>query len=496
MKDFKEKTIRGGFAKLCGQAIGFVIRIGQMAVMARLLDPKDFGLVAMVTVVTGIYGLFTSAGLSSATIQSASINDEQISTLFWINLLVGAVLAVLCLVSAPVIVLFYHEPRLFWVTVAMAAGFIFNAAGVQHFAILQRQIRFVALTVIDILSTLLTLAIGVGMAVAGFGYWALVAMSIAYPAICTICYVLTTAWIPGLPRRGAGVRSMLHFGGVITLNGLVVYIAYNFEKILLGRFWGADALGIYGRAYQIANIPTQNINMAVGGVVFSSLSRVQDDPERCKSIFLKCYSLVLSMTIPITIFSAVFANEIILVLLGPKWKEAAVIFRLLTPTILIFGMINPFGNLLFAIGRTGRSLKLALVIAPLVITSYVLGMPYGPRGVAFAYSAAMTLWFIPHIVWCIHGTAISPRDILRTVKQPYLAALAAALFTSLFQFFLGHLVSPIPRLVLGGAILFGSYICMLLFVLGQKEFYLDLVRGLKGAATSDAKELEPAPADP
>ena len=127
-----------------------------MVVLARLLDPEDFGLVAMVAVVTGIYGLFTSAGLSSATVQKATITDEQISTLFWINMLIGTILAFLCVATAPVLVAFYREPRLFWVTVAMAAGFLFNAAGVQHFALLQRQLRYVALTVIETLSQLVS----------------------------------------------------------------------------------------------------------------------------------------------------------------------------------------------------------------------------------------------------------------------------------------------------------------------------------------------------
>ena len=117
---------------------------------------------------------------------------------------------------------------------------------------------------------------------------------------------------------------MLRFGGTITLNGLVVYVAYNLEKVLLGRFWGADALGIYGRAYQLINIPTDNLNSAIGGVAFSALSRLQNDPVRLKSYFLKGYSLVISLTIPITIFCALFADDIVLVVLGPKWTDAAV----------------------------------------------------------------------------------------------------------------------------------------------------------------------------
>jgi PST family polysaccharide transporter len=479
MNDLKQRTIRGGFVKLCGQAVSLLLRVGFMVTLARLLDPKDFGLVAMVTVVTGVYALFTSAGLSTATVQKASVTDEQISTLFWINVLVGSILTVLCLASAPVLVTFYGEPRLFWVTVALAAGFMLSAAGVQHLALLQRQLRYTTLTVIDALSQVTSSAIGVGMAVAGFGYWSLVAAAIVTPAITTLSAWVAVGWIPGKPRRDAEIRSMLHFGGTFTLNCVVVYAAYNFEKVLLGRFWGADALGIYGRAYQLISFPTDYLNGAIGGVAFSALSRLQNDPVRLRSYFLKGYTLTVSMTLPVTLCCALFADEIIQIVLGPNWADAAEIFRLLTPTVLIFAMINPTAWLLLSVGLQGRSLKLAFVIAPLVITAYLIGLPYGPRGVAFAYSTAMTLWVIPHILWCLYGTVISPVELFRAIGRPFLSGAVAAVFALGTQLWIGPSLGPLPRLLLGGSVMLAVYVWMLLFVLGQREIYLGLLNELR-----------------
>ena len=156
---------------------------------------------------------------------------------------------------------------------------------------------------------------------------------------------------------------MLRFGGTVTLNGLIVYVAYNLDKVLLGRVWGPVALGYYGTATQLINVPTANLNKAVGGVTFSALSRLQHDLTRFRNYFLKGYALVLSMTLPLTVFAAMFAEDIVLVVLGPKWTEAVPIFRLLTPTILVFGMIDPLAWLLLSSGRQIRSLKMALVIA-------------------------------------------------------------------------------------------------------------------------------------
>jgi O-antigen/teichoic acid export membrane protein len=489
MKDLKERAIRGGFAKLCAQVANYTLRIGSLMVLARLLDPKDFGLVGMVTAFTGVLSLFRDFGLSAATVQRLEVTDEQISTLFWINIFVGAILSVLTAAMAPVVAAFYHQPQLLWVTTALAGSFLLNAAGVQHSALLQRQMRFTALATIDVLSWLGSTIVGISMALSGFKYWALVGAAITLPLVTTVCLWIATKWIPGRPRRRIGLRSMMRFGGAITLNSVIIYIAYNFEKVLLGRFWGADAVGLYGRAYQLINIPTDNLNSAVGEVAFSALSRVRHDPPRFRNYFLKGYSLVLGLTIPITIAVAIFAPDLIAVLLGPKWKDAAPIFRLLAPTILIFALINPIGWLLFSLGMVGRSLKVALVLAPVVISGYVLGLPHGPKGVAFAYSAAMTLWVVPHIAWGVHGTVISLRDIGTVASRPIVSGIVAAIIALGIQTLFGQSLSPLVRLLIGGCILFSAYFGMLFYVMGQKSVYLDLVRGMAKRSSLETKAL-------
>jgi PST family polysaccharide transporter len=457
--------------------------------LARLLNPKDFGLVGMVTAFTGVLNLFRDFGLSTATVQRATVTEEQISTLFWINIAFGAGLAIIAIALAPVIVTFYHEPRLFSVTVVLAAGFLFNAAGVQHSAVLQRDMRFTALSVINIGALVVSTATAIVMAKVGYGYWSLVAMTVTYPLASTIGLWMVAAWIPGLPQRRSGLRSMMRFGGTITLNGVVVYIAYNLEKVLLGRFWGADAIGIYGRAYQLVNIPTDNLNSAVGEVAFSALSRIQDDPPRLRTYFLKGYSLVLALTIPITIVCTIFAKDAIYVLLGEKWREAVPIFRLLAPTIMIFAMINPFSWLLFAIGKVDRSLKIALVIAPLVIGGCVLGLPYGPKGVALGYSVSMALWLLPHIAWCVRGTAITFWDVMESLGRPLISGAVAGILTLVLQVSYGQALSPLSRLVIGVTVFVAVYLVMLLYVMGQEAFYVNLVRDLGGRRLVEEKAL-------
>lgn len=489
MKDLKEKTIRGGFARLVAQIANFVLRVGSLMILARLLGPRDFGLVGMVTAFTGVLDLFRDFGLSAAAIQRSTVTEEQVSTLFWVNILVGGFLGLVALAVAHPLAAFYHEPRLVGVTSVLGAGFLFNAAGVQHSAHLQRQMRFTALAVINTCSLMLGIAIAILGAKAGYGYWALVAMTVCTPLSATAGFWIAAKWIPKLPQRRSGIRSMMRFGGTLTLNGLVAYVAYNMEKVLLGRFWGAAALGIYGRAYQLVNIPTANLNSAAGEVAFSALSRIQDDPRRLRSYFLKGYSLVLAMTIPMTVACMLFAHDVIRVLLGPKWDASADILRLLAPTILVFAIINPVGWLLTSLGLVGRSLKLALIFAPLIIAGYVVGLSHGPKGVALGYSAVMVLCAIPLTAFCLRGTPVSLRDMMLTSARPLASAVVAGAVAFGARLAYGHLFAPLPRLAMESAVLLAVFSVILLFVAGQKTLYLDLLRGLMKRSSAESKSL-------
>ena len=479
MQDLKEKTIRGGAARLASQVASLALRTGAIVVLARLLDPKDFGLVGMVTAFTGVLSWFRDFGLSAAAVQRADITTAQHSTLFWINVLFGALLAVVTLAAAPAIAAFYHEPRLVWVAALLGTAFLFNAVGIQHSALLQRQMRFTAMAVISMVSLLVATAVAIGGAALGCGYWALVASSVIAPLVASIGFWLATGWVPGMPHRRAGIRSMMHFGGTLTLNGIVAYAGFNADKVMIGRFLGVDAIGIYGRGFALASMPTDNFNSAVGEVAFSALSRVQNDPIRLRNYFLKGFSFVLGLTLPITIACALFADHIVLVLLGPKWQASTEIVRLLAPTIAVMAVINPMGWLISSLGLVRRSLKIALVFAPLMILGCSLGLPHGAAGVAFAYSAVMVLWMVPHVAWCVHGTPISLRDVATTIIRPLASGVMAGAAGYAVRLMCGEFLSPLLRLLLESGVLAVTFFAVLVFVAGERALYVDLLRGLR-----------------
>jgi len=486
MKDLKSRTLRGGAAKGGAQAANFLLRIGCLIIFARLLEPADFGLVGMVTAITGLLILFRDFGLSLATVQRSEITDEQMSTLFWINIAVGVVLCLICMAIAPLVASFYREPRLSLIMAVLGLGFVFNAAGVQHSALLQRQLQFVALAVIDVVTLLVSSALSVVLALRGFGYWALVAWSVALPLTTTLQLCFRSKWIPGKPSFSAGTGSMLRFGGIVTMNTVVIHVAYNLDKILLGRFWGADVLGIYGRAYQLVTLPNDQINATLGGVAISVLSRLQNDRKRLWAYFQKGYSVVLAVTVPIAIMCALFAEEIIIVAFGPKWGDAVPVFRSLAPAVFAFAIINPPGWLLVALGMIGRSLRIALVIAPIVILGCVAGLPYGANGVAIGFSTAIMLWVVPHLLWSFHGTGVSLREVVLLIGRPLISSLGAGLCAWAAAYLIRPTLPAFATLTVSSAIFMAVYSFILLFIMKQGAFYLDIVRGLRQQSDGNA----------
>ena len=487
----KRKSIVGAAAALSAQGVRFILQTATVMVLARVLSPHDFGLLGMVTVLTGFLALFGDAGLGMATVQRLELSHEQASTLFWINVALGGILSLLCAAVAPLLVEFYHEPRLYLITTVSGTAFFINGIGVQHGALLQRAMRFVTLAKINVISLAVSSTVGIIMALLGCGYWSLVGMAIAGSSVVTAANWIVVSWIPAFPGRWSDVRSMLYFGGLATCNSFVVFMAWNAEKLLLGRFCGADALGLYGRAYQLVTLPVQQLNGAITGVAFPALSRIQLDTKRLASSFLKGYSLLISLTIPISIISALFPDEIVRVVLGAKWMEAAPILRLLAPVALVFAIANPLSWLVTSTGRMGRALSISMATIPVVIVGILLGLPQGTQGVAAGYSMALVVLLVPIAAWSKQGTGITWADLWGVSKAPCLAGVGAGAAGLLVKIFLKG-SAPLGCLTIGILVVIGVYAWTLLIVMRQKHVYMDLLSQLLPRNTQEEAQHFPS----
>jgi O-antigen/teichoic acid export membrane protein len=225
-------------------------------------------------------------------------------------------------------------------------------------------------------------------------------------------------------------------------------------------------------------LPVQQLNAAVTSVAFPALSRVQHDAKRLARSFLTGYSLLISWTIPITIVSALFAEEIVSIVLGAKWMEAAPILRLLAPVALVFAVANPLSWLVMSTGRAGRALSISTATTPLVIVGIVLGLSHGPRGVALGYSSALTLLLIPIAALSKRGTGITWADLWEATKPPFLSGLLAGAAGLFVKLTLDGRLAPILCLMVGLAVVLGIYAWALLIFMRQKHIYMDLLSQL------------------
>lgn len=480
-QDLRRRAIRGGAITIASQFAKLAITMISTVVLARLLTPNDFGLVAMVAAVTGVLALVQDSGLSMATVQKSHVTRELISSIFWINVALGSIVSLLCVVLAPVLAALYREQRLSAIGIAIASTFIIDAIGAQHMALLRRQLRMKAIAAVDILSTAVGVAVSIAMALVGFGYWALVGMRIATSFASTLGCWIAESWRPSRPakpRHGSGVGSMLRFGGFLSGFNLVNYVFRNIDNVLIGWRWGAGPLGMYQKAYGLLMLPINQVNSPISGVAIAALSRIQDDPPRQRRYFIGGYSITVAVVVPIVVGGAVFADAIIRFLLGDQWLEAVDIFRYLAPAALIGALLNPFGWLFISTGRVDRQFRAALVWTPVVTAAFAIGLPYGPEGVAIAYSVISALLAIPLCFYAVHGTTIKPRDIVVAIRLPMLAGLAAAGAALVLDASWPHTLPAAVRAIGGCAFVVLVYALTLLTVLGQWRHYRALLHDL------------------
>ena len=421
--DLKGRSVRGGAVTMTSQAIKFLLQTGSTVVLARLLTPQDYGLIAMVTAITAFIALFKDMGLSMATIQRAEINHSQVSNLFWINVGVSLVLALILAAGAPIISWFYSEPRLTWIMLVFCATFILSGLTVQHIALLRRQMSFKALATIDIGSMGIGIIVGIVLAYYGAGYWALVGLPVATTLSYAVLAWFFCGWWPGLPVRGAGISSMVKFGGQITGFEIVNYFARNFDNILLGRFYGANVLGLYSRAYNIMMLPISQIRGPLNAVAIPALSHIQNDPIRYKRYYIKLITLIAFITMPLMVFLFVCAKQVILLLLGSQWLGAVDIFKILCINALIQPTMGTGGLVLISLGQSKRYLTVGTINSVIIVISFILGLHWGAIGVAAAYTVTTYVILAPTLWYCYRRSPISITDFFSAISRPVIASI-------------------------------------------------------------------------
>lgn len=431
LRGLRATSIQAGGITVSTQAIIALIQLAATVVLARLLTPGDFGVIAMVLAISAFAGIFRDLGLSTAAVQAETLDHAQRNALFWVNVAAGLGLSLLFAAASPLIARLYGRPELRGLALFLSMTFLLSSLGSQASALLRREFQFGRRAIAHISGAMVTTGLSITMALRGHGYWALAWGSVAGAAVTSMLLLSLSSFRPGLPRRSPGIGAFFRFGGDVTAFELVNYFHRNLDNILIGRMAGASALGLYSRAYQLLMLPVVMFRNPIISVAYPALSRLTRRPEEFRTYFLRSAFVLALVTMPLTAFMGVAAKPLVELVLGAQWTDAVPIFQMLA----IGGFVQPAaglrGAVMLSTGRTRSYLHWGIFNAVAMSVAYLAGIHWGPLGVAIAYSVATYLLLYPSLLIAFRDTALRSPDFFNGVGRPALASCAASAVTAM-----------------------------------------------------------------
>lgn len=429
--ELRSRSTRSGVLMIASHAIQLGIGIAGTAVLARLLSPSDFGLLAMVMTLISFVATIRDMGLPFAAVHKQDLTGDQVSGLFWINAAMSVFTAAIVAGSAPLLAWFYGEPRLVSMTLVMSAGILVSSLTMVHIGLMRRQMRFGAITALEIGAMFFGATVAIVAALLGAGYWALV-----YQQVAIYVWQSGSAWLmcrfrPG--RRGPfdiardpTLRSMLRYGRDVTASRFLGKLGRNLDGVLIGYFTNATVMGLYRKAYDWSVTPFNQVYLPLLVVAVASFSRLQNDPQRYRLYARTTLLGLFAITLPGMALLLVEAEGFILLLLGRQWTDAIPIFRVLT-VAAYFGSFTLVTKWLFlSEGRTAEQLKWSLISMPPMVIGVASGVRWGALGVAWGLAAVSILLAAPGVWYCLRRSPFRVKDYLGAVWRPTVASIAAA----------------------------------------------------------------------
>ena len=444
------------------QAASHVASIVVLASLYHLVAPRDFGLIGMALPVVMFLRIFTSLGLNIATVQSRTLSPALVSSLFWLHLALGTAIALVTAALAPAVAWFFDEHDALLVTLALGGTSIASALGLQHIALLERNLRLGGAALSRLAGQVAGGVVGIALAFLGYGVWALVAQQyVELVALAVVAWGLEP-WRPTRPRVGEPLRETLRFGGYFTAGQVVLHLLGSVDKILVGVTLGTEALGFYSQAFAIMMKPVIVLTTPLSSVMLPALSRSVHDRQSYGQIVLAFQRLLGVVSFPAGIGLALVAHDTMLVLGGSKWDAAGPLLAALSATILVQGFINMAGSIFVSAGRwramlVGLLVMLVVLIAGL-LAGYKLGRYYGQPalGVAWGFSLTTCLaLFLPYMLFCLRLVRVSPAAWARQLVRPAAAAVGMGAIVFAVRHGLAHLAWLPPAGLLAAEIATG-----------------------------------------
>jgi len=405
---FFQRTIAGVVWAGIGTTGQTFVQFAVLVVLARLLTPEDFGIVAAAMVVVGLSGIFSLLGVGPAIVQRSSLERRYIQTAFSITLLLGAFFYVLVFLAAPLVESFFRMEGLARVLRIAALTFPIRGLGVVAESLAQRRLRFRFLSTVSMLSFVFGYALfGIGFAMLGFGPYALVAAYLAQAVVYTLLllFARSHSLIPGFESRA--FKELMYFGGGYTADLLGNYTALQGDNLVVGRILGATALGNYGRAYQMMMLPVKLVGGVLDRVLFPTMAGFQDKRSRLQSTYRRGTVAVALTMLPTSVFAAIFAPELVDLALGKQWREVVAPLQILSVGLLFRTGYKVGDSLTRATGAVYRRAWRQWMYSAAVVGFSVLGSAWGIKGVAWGVTAAIIANYILVAALCRQLTGLS-----------------------------------------------------------------------------------------
>lgn len=428
----KVLSVRGGFITLLSQLVRTLLLIASVVLSARyFLSPEDFGVFGVVFAVLNFLLIFKDGGLSISTIQVETLTTAQLSTLFWLNLLMGFLLTITSLIITYGIFWAYADERLLPTGIVFSMTFLFSGASIQAQALTQRQLRFTAAAVIETVSVVLAVGASLFLAWRYRHPAALASYHLVFEISQLAGFWLIAGWRPTFAWKIKESLRLVTYGGDFSFFQFLGYLRQRADKLLISWFAGIAELGFYERAYQLILVPLEHFGYPLGRIVNASLSRLQREPAHFRRHLLRWMLFSAFASMPFIAFLFGISDRLVPFVLGEQWKKAALFYQALAPAAFLMSVSGWW--IYVPLGRVRRQIGWSIFSSLFFLTGFWIGVAYGAFGVAVAYSICKAAVFVPELIFTCRNTPVDWKDILRTLRHPAIASIAALVLLLLTQ---------------------------------------------------------------
>ena len=458
-------ALKSGAFMMAARLVNVVIQVGSAIVLARLLDPHEVGLAAMVLAITAFAPLLVDLGTTDAIAQKPQITRQEVSTLFWLNLTVGTGLTLALAAASSFIASSLNQPALLNVALVSSLSFVLSSLFIQHYALMRRAMEFQRVVLIDLFANLISSILIIVLAFYGWSYWSLVVKPLLLMVLTAAGAWTSVRWVPGRPVFNDDVKKLMRFGLGITGFTLSDQLTRSADKIAVGYFYGPGQLGYFQNSSLLYAHAINVLAESLHNVAISGLSKFKDDAEGLRRSWGQALSLVTFISTAAFAVLAATGQDVVALLLGEKWAPAGVLLSLFGIRGIAQCVERTMGWLHVVAGRTDRWMRWGLFSTVCQLTALAAGLPFGANGVAVAYAITMFLIFLPAIAYAGKPLGIGYKDAAANTLPQIVSAIFAASGGYLFLLWLspGHL--HIVRIILA------SFVCMSIYLIVAVGFF-------------------------